>query len=309
MATAMTMDRSCLDLQNYGPQTNTGQAMSLADAEEYCRKLANSHYENFTVASNLLPKNLHQHFCNVYAYCRWADDLADEVTDPDESCRLLDWWNQQLHQCYSGRADHPVFIALRKTVQTFNIPSTPFADLITAFRRDQTQTRYADAADLLSYCESSANPVGRIVLHLIDCHSAENQRLSDSVCTGLQLANFCQDVARDYVRGRIYLPRESCERFGYFEEDFAAKRYNKAFRDLMRFEVARAETYLKAGKALGRKVPRSVRVPIYLFMYGGFAVLQEIRRNKYNLWRQRPTIGKWKKTRLLIQAWWRAMVL
>ena len=178
------------------------------------------HYENFTVASRLLPRRLRQHVCNIYAYCRWADDLADEIGDPQRSLALLDWWETQLRDCYDGRAAHPVFIALSETIRKFDIPAEPFLDLLVAFRQDQRVTRYETIDQVLEYCRCSANPVGRLVLYLGRCHTPERARLSDSICTGLQLANFCQDVARDWDRGRIYLPQADCRRFGYDEAVF-----------------------------------------------------------------------------------------
>ena len=304
----MTGHKSCVDLIHYGPEAPSYRPVSLGESNTYCRQLARSHYENFTVASYLMPTDLRQHFYNIYAYCRWADDLADELADPNESLQMLDWWEEQLESRYAGRATHPVFVALGPTIESFEIPIEPFRQLLRAFRRDQRQTRYETLDDLLSYCECSANPAGRIVLHLARSHNAENAILSDLICTGLQLANFCQDVGRDYVRGRIYLPLESCREFGYSEADFDARVYNASFRYLLESEVDRAEAYLRAGVPLVDRVPSPFRVDIELFVRGGLAVLDAIRRAEYNVWRKRPTIGKWKKTQLLIGVWWRALV-
>ena len=301
----MSSNESCIDLIRYGPGSENSTAVSLKDGNAYCRQLARSHYENFSVASFLLPRDLRQHFYNVYAYCRWADDLADEIGDPQESLRLLDWWEAQLEACYQGRSTHPVFVALRPTIQRFDMPIAPFRQLLYAFRRDQQQTRYETLDDLLSYCECSANPVGRIVLRLAHSDSVENAVFSDSICTGLQLANFCQDVARDNARGRIYLPQVNWAKCGYTEADFAACVYNAPFRELLKAEVDRAETYLQAGEPLVRKVRGPTCLDIELFVRGGLAILAAIRRADYNVWQQRPTIGKWKKTQLLIGAWCR----
>ncbi|MEN6557078.1 MAG: squalene synthase HpnC, partial [Thermoguttaceae bacterium] len=206
---------------------------SLAESQRYCRRLARRHYENFTVASRLLPGGLRQHFCNVYAYCRWADDLADETGDPACSLLLLDQWESQLRQCYQGEAVHPIFVALAETIRQFDIPQQTFADLLTAFRQDQRVTRYETAEQLLRYCRCSANPVGRLVLHLARCCTPERTEWSDAVCTGLQLANFCQDDARDWDRGRVYLPQSACRQFGYDETMFARHACNDAFRRLL----------------------------------------------------------------------------
>ncbi len=207
------MSSRASDLDRYGPQTTSGP-LSLRQSRRYCRRLASRHYENFTVASRLLPRGLRQHFCNVYAYCRWADDLADELGDPEQSLAALDWWESQLRRCYQGQAEHPVFVALAETIHRFDIPIEPFVDLLTAFRQDQRVTRYETVERVLEYCRYSANPVGRLVLYVGQCHTSDRLPLSDAICTGLQLANFCQDVASDWDRGRVYLPETACRRFG-----------------------------------------------------------------------------------------------
>ena len=169
-------------------------APTLEEARLYCRRLAESHYENFHVASWFLPKRLRGHFYALYAYCRVADDLADEVGDTAQALALLELWGQELDACFEGRARHPVFIALGETIRACSIPKEPFADLLTAFRLDQTVTRYASMEDVMGYCRFSANPVGRLVLHA--CGEADEERfcLSDATCSALQLANFWQDV-------------------------------------------------------------------------------------------------------------------
>ncbi len=197
------------ELNQYGPEAPV-RRISLARGRRYCRRLARRHYENFTVASLLLPRYLRQHFYNIYAYCRWADDLADEAGDPRRAMDLLGWWEKQLHGCYRGQWSHPVFVALGDTIRKFNIPPDPFVNLLVAFRQDQQVTRYETFDHLLNYCRYSANPVGRLILHLGECGTAEREVLADSICTGLQLANFWQDVARDWDRGRIYLPLSHC---------------------------------------------------------------------------------------------------
>src|SRR5215831_3510048 len=197
------------------------KAPSLSEAQEYCRKLARSHYENFSVATWFLPQHLRQHFCNVYAYCRISDDLGDEVGNPEASLRLLDEWENELIACYAGSPRHPVFVALAETVVKFDIPKKPFADLLTAFRQDQTTTRYATFDDLLGYCLNSANPVGRLVLYVCGYRDPERQELSDFTCTALQLANFWQDVSVDFTKGRLYLPVEDLRSYGVSESDIA----------------------------------------------------------------------------------------
>lgn len=281
-----------------------GSNWSLEQAQAYCRRLALEHYENFTVVSWLLPRRLKQPFYNVYAYCRWADDLADEAAGPEQSLQLLDWWEGQLARCYAGLAEQPVFVALAETIAEYQIPQQPFADLLVAFRRDQQVSRYATAHELLSYCHYSANPVGRLILYLGRCYDEQLAAWSDSICTGLQLANFCQDVARDYDRGRIYLPRETWEPAGYSEQMFAEHRFNAEFRQVLQTEVRRAEGYLAAGWPLVARLPAELKLDVALFVLGGLAILSAVRRADYNVWARRPTVGKWQKLALLPQAWW-----
>jgi squalene synthase HpnC len=284
------------------------------DARAYCRRLAQSHYENFAVVSRLFPRLLHQHFCNVYAYCRWADDLADEPIAGAEPLALLDWWESQLNAAYAGEATHPVFVALRETIREFDLPKKPFADLLVAFRRDQVQQRYETLADLLTYCENSANPVGRIVLLLGRCANVDNVQLSDFICTGLQLANFWQDVRRDFERGRIYIPQEICRRHGWDEGRFATAKSNSAkcdsqFREMLRPLVAEAEAMFSAGRPLVSRVTPELRLPVQLFIAGGQAILAAIKRNRYDVWSRRPTVSRFTKLRLAatayLQTFWR----
>jgi squalene synthase HpnC len=293
------------ELDSYGPAPLTARrAATLAEAQEYCRRLAKGHYENFTVASFLLPHELRPHFHAVYAYCRWADDLADETAGGDESLRLLDWWEDELVACYRGDARHPVFVALLHTIDQFGIPIEPLQNLLIAFRQDQYRKRYADFNELLGYCRNSANPVGRLVLYLGRAATPENFVLSDSICTGLQLANFWQDVARDYDRGRIYLPLAECQAAGYDHAMFERREFNAAFRKLLAGEVDRAESKLRLGEPLVKRVPCDLRFDVALFIGGGLAILDQIRRLDYNVWRRRPVVSKLTKLRILASAWW-----
>jgi squalene synthase HpnC len=294
------------DLHLYGPAPSAARHVpSLDEAQAYCRRLAWTHYENFTVASWLLPRDLRPHFHAVYAYCRWADDLADETAAEDESLRLLDWWERELAACYRGEVRHPVFIALRHTIDQFDLPIDPFQDLLVAFRQDQYRKQYETFNDLLDYCRHSANPVGRLVLYLGRAATPENFEFADSICTGLQLANFWQDVARDYDRGRLYLPLEHCRIAGYDKVMLERREYNAAFRDVLSKEVDRAEQMLRAGQPLVGRVPSALAIDVALFIRGGLAILQAIRRQKYDVWRQRPAVGKLTKLRLLASVWWR----
>jgi len=275
---------------------------SQADAQAYCRRLASTHYENFSVATWFLPKRLRQHFYNVYAYCRISDDLGDEVGDPAASLELLDQWQTELTACYEGRPRHPVFVALADTVRRFEIPRQEFSDLLTAFRQDQTVTRYEAFSDLLGYCRYSANPVGHLVLYLCGYRDPERQRLSDYTCTALQLANFWQDVSVDYVKGRVYLPLEDLRRFGVREEQISAAQNTPAFREMMRFEVARAREWFTQGLPLPGMVNRELAIDIELFSRGGMEILNAIERQDYAVLGNRPAISKPRKLALVARA-------
>jgi len=291
------------ELQRWGPNS-TEPVPDQHAANAYCRTLATSHYENFPLVSWLLPRELHQHFFNVYAYCRWADDLGDEVGDCDRSLELLDWWRRQLDDCYAGHARHPVFVALRPTIQEFSIPPEPFRDLISAFVQDQTVREYETFDQLRDYCRRSADPVGRLVLCLGRVATPRNLAWSDSICTGLQLANFWQDVARDYDIGRIYLPRGDYERFGYRRNDFEARLINAPFLNLMRFQVDRARQFLIDGLPLVAELPGRLQVDIELFARGGLKILDRIEGIGYRVWETRPKVTRWDAVKLLVGALW-----
>jgi squalene synthase HpnC len=277
-------------------------APSLAEARQYCRKLATNHYENFSVATWFLPKRLRQHFYNVYAYCRISDDLGDEVGDPRASLQLLDAWQQELGACYAGSPKHPVFVALSETVQAFEIPKHEFSDLLTAFRQDQTVTRYKSFDDLLGYCKNSANPVGHLVLYLCGYKDSERQLLSDFTCTALQLANFWQDVSVDCAKGRIYLPLEDLHRFAVSEDDIAHQRNTSAFVEMMKFEVERAREWFRQGLPLIQKVSRELAVDIELFSRGGQEILNAIEAQGFAVLGRRPVISKPRKLALVARA-------
>jgi len=277
-------------------------APSLEQSRAYCERLARSHYENFSVASWFLPARLRQHFFNVYAYCRISDDLGDEVGNPAASLLLLDQWQKELEVCYAGSPRHPVFVALAETVRTFEIPQHEFSDLLSAFRQDQTITRYQTFDDLLGYCRNSANPVGHLVLYLGGYRDAERQKLSDYTCTALQLANFWQDVSVDYEKGRIYLPLESLRRFGVTEEDLTANRNTHAFCEMMRYEVARAREWFERGLPLVGKVEKELAIDLQLFTRGGQEILNAIEKQGYAVLGRRPSISKSRKLALVARA-------
>jgi squalene synthase HpnC len=280
--------------------TALAERYTLAEAEAYTRWLATHHYENFQVVSFLLPKRLHQDFYNVYSYCRWADDLGDEMGDPAESLRLLGWWREQLAAMYAGEAAHPVFVALRGTVTRHSIPQEPFADLIRAFEQDQTVKRYPTWEELFGYCRYSANPVGRLVLYLCGYSDAERQRLSDATCTGLQLANFWQDVAVDLEKDRVYIPLEAMARHGYTLDELYARRMTPAFREVMREIVGRAREFFEEGLPLPSMVDRRLALDIDLFSRGGMRVLDKIAQQEFDVLSRRPAISKAERVGLLL---------
>ena len=275
---------------------------SVADAERYTRWLATHHYENFNVASWLLPKRLHQHFYNLYSYCRWADDLGDEVSDPAKAIEYLDAWDRELRDCYAGKPSHPVFIALWQTIIACDIPMEPFSDLLIAFRQDQVVHRYATWDGVLGYCRYSANPVGRLVLYLCGYRDAERQRLSDATCTALQLANFWQDVTRDLEKGRIYIPLDALAAHGVNEDDIVSRRFDARYVSLMKDLIARTRDLFAQGMPLAGSVDSALRVDIEMFSRGGIAVLDAIEAIGYNTLRQRPSVSKWKQVKLLTSA-------
>ncbi|HSP05839.1 MAG TPA: squalene synthase HpnC [Acidobacteriota bacterium] len=278
---------------------------SLAEAQEFCRKLARSHYENFIVASFFLPARLKQHFYNIYAYCRISDDLGDEAGDPGRALELLDQWEDQLRTCFAGQARHPVFVALRETIEAFQSPMTPFADLLHAFRQDQRVKRYDTYEQVLDYCRYSANPVGRLVLYLFGYSDEERQALSDRTCTALQLANHWQDVERDLrLLDRIYIPMQDMKRFQYTEEELKAGICDRRFKDLMTLEVERARQLFDEGLGLAGKVDRTLALDVELFSRSGLQVLHGIEDVDYDVLHHRPEITKWNRFKILAGCWW-----
>jgi squalene synthase HpnC len=271
-------------------------------AQEYTRWLATHHYENFNVVSWLLPKELHQHFYNVYAYCRWADDLGDEVPDPARALELLYWWEHELDACYEGKPSHPVFVALRETIVAKDIPKQPFADLLKAFRQDQTVKRYPDWDSVLNYCVYSANPVGRLVLYLCGYRDEQRQRLSDATCTALQLANFWQDVSRDLEKGRMYIPLDAAAAQGLTENDIVERHFDDRYVRLMKDLIARTRTLFAEGMPLAKMVDGRLSVDLEMFSRGGVAVLEAVEAMGHDTLHHRPSISKVKQAGLLGRA-------
>jgi squalene synthase HpnC len=284
-----------LEIAERAPENNC----SPATAQEYTRWLAMHHYENFNVASWLLPKDLHQHFYNLYAYCRWADDLGDEVPQKERALELLDWWERELDNCCDNRPSHPVFVALRETITVKNIPKQPFADLLRAFRQDQNVKRYPTWDSMIGYCVYSANPVGRLVLYLCGYRDEERQAMSDATCTALQLANFWQDVDRDLEKGRIYIPLDVASSHGLTEADILERRFDQRYVNLMKDLIARTRVLFAQGAPLAKMVSGRLSIDLEMFSRGGVAVLDAIEAMGYDTLHQRPAISKAKQVSLL----------
>lgn len=273
--------------------------VSLEEAYRMCIRLARTHYENFTVGSWLLPRDRLRDVCAVYAFCRTVDDLGDEA--PGDRLHLLDLWEEDLRRCYEGTPRHPYLVALQETIRRHDLPITPFLKLIQANRMDQTVRRYETYEQLLHYCDHSANPVGHLFLYLFGYRDAELLRLADFTCTALQLTNFWQDVRRDLEKGRIYIPLEDMERFGYPPEDLERGVVDGRFRALMRFEVERARELFRKGEPLVERVEGIVRLDIRLFTLGGLAVLDRIARQGYDTLTRRPALSRPFKAWLLVR--------
>lgn len=279
------------------------RAWTLDESLAYTRWLATSHYENFQVVSFLLPKRLHQDFYNVYAFCRWADDLGDEIGNTSESLRLLAWWRGELNALFANEpARHPVFVALRGTARQYDLPVTPFADLIRAFEQDQTVTRYRTMEGVLEYCRYSANPVGRLVLGLCGYRDEERYALSDATCTALQLANHWQDVAVDLEKDRVYLPLDILEAHGFPLDALFARRCDDRFRGAMREVVDVARSLFLKGLPLADKVDRRLAIDLELFSRGGMRVLDKIEQQNYDVLTSRPVVSKMERIGLLLGA-------
>jgi len=275
---------------------------TLAEARAWCKRLAETHYENFHVATWFLPERLRPHFHAIYAYCRVSDDLGDEVGNTEQSLALLDLWGRELDACYEGRTRHPVFVALAETIRACSIPKEPFADLLTAFRQDQLVTRYATMHDVLGYCRYSANPVGRLVLYTCGFADDERFRLSDATCSALQLANFWQDVRVDWAKDRVYLPQDDMQRFRVTDATIQQGIATPEFRALLKHEVNYARSLFHQGLPLIGMVDRDLAVDLDLFSRGGLEILNAIENQNFDVLSSRPSIAKRTKLQLALRA-------
>lgn len=291
-------------LERFGPEHC--ERLETEQALAYTRDLATSHYENFTVVSGVLPRRLRPHFAAVYAFCRWADDLGDEAGDPRRAMKLLAWWRDELGACYAGEPRHPVFVALRPTIEQFEIPSTPFEDLISAFEQDQNVRRYETWPEVLDYCTRSANPVGRLVLYMCGHRDERRQAYSDATCTALQLVNFWQDVRRDIVeRDRIYVPLDVLKMYGLEHESLVGHvegRWCIDARPVIRELVERTWPMFGEGRKLWPLLRGEVRGSVKLFTLGGERLMRMIERMGYGTLDARPKLGRGAKVALIGRA-------
>ena len=291
-------------------EKRAGGSPSIAARETRVRALGAR--ENFHVLSLLLPARLREDFANLYAFCRAADDLADESGDPATALALLANWRADLRACFAGRPQRPVFVALRDTIARHDLPPEPFEHLLDAFEQDQRVTRYSTWPQLLDYCQRSANPVGRLVLMICGYRDETRITLSDRTCTALQLTNFWQDVRDDYLaRHRIYVPVDVSAAHGLdldaLAESIARNRFDAeldgAYRETIRDLAGRTQACFLDGRALLPMLSRDVRGHIRLFTLGGEAVLKKIAQASYGTHRRRPTLGRLEKLALLVKGW------
>jgi phytoene synthase len=277
--------------------------LNTAEAFAWCEKLTRSHYENFPVGSLLIPRAKRRHVHSIYAFARLADDFADEGDEkscrPDERLAALDDWERQLGACYRGEATHPVFIALAETARELSLPDHLLRDLLSAFKQDVVKHRYLNFAELLDYCRRSANPVGRLILHLFDYRDEDRAALADEICTALQLTNFWQDVSVDLKKNRIYLPADEMARFKVTEEDLFARRFTPDYAALLSFQVARTREIFARGRKLPELVSGRLRYELRLTWYGGVRILEQIAQNGYNTLAERPRLTTGDKFALL----------
>jgi phytoene synthase len=283
-----------------------GQVWPLDRAFEYCERLTRSHYENFPVGSALMPKRLRKHFCSIYAFARVADDFADEGFgegfSEHERLEALDQWRQMLIESLTGRARHPVFVALAQTISEFALPSILFEDLLSAFAQDVTLRRYEGFDQLVDYCRRSANPIGRLVLLLFGYRDEQRHQWSDQICTALQLTNHWQDVAIDLDKDRVYVPQEDLSRFGLSVDDLIARDSTEGFRRLMKFEVERARAMFKQGKPLCLSVSGRLGLELRSVWLGGMRILDRIEKNGFDVFQRRPVITSTDKLKILLGA-------
>ena len=282
---------------------NKPEHQKLNSAYSKSLKFAKSHYENFPVVSFLIPKNLRKHVAIIYWFARTADDYADEGNFSEvERLEKLNNFEYHLKQILIGKAESDYEIALANTIKEKNLTTENFFNLIKAFRQDVIKNRYENFNEVIDYCKHSANPVGRLILELFDIRSTEAYNYSDKICTALQLTNFLQDVSIDYKKGRIYLPQDEMEMLQITEKLFEDKENNHKLKQLVKHNVDRAQNLLDEGKKLFPLLSGRLRVEIIWTVAGGEEILDQIRKNDYNMLNNRPEISKTRMISLFLKS-------
>lgn len=280
------------------------RSWTVPQAFQFCENLAREHYENFPIASFLIPREKRPPVYAIYAFARIADDYADEAgLTTAERMDSLGEWEEQLIDAYRGHAHHPVFVALRETADRFEMPMELFHNLLKAFRSDVTTHRYETFDEVLAYCENSANPIGRLMLLLFNYRSEATMELSDFICTALQLTNFWQDVSVDLEKDRVYIPMEDIREFGYSEEELLQRRHSQVFKDIMGYQVERTEQLFREGRPLLLQVGKDLRMELRLTWNGGMRILKKIEQADYNVLTCRPALSFYDKASLLISSY------
>ncbi len=296
--------RSAADLQRYGPLETIRQPVDLRTARKYCAQLVRGFFPNFTLFRLVVPYRLQQHLSNIFAFWKWGKDLSLHVQDRRSGLALLDWWHRSLQDCYAGVAVHPVFVALRETIEVFTIPRDPFADLLAGFRQDQQVRRYYSVEELLAYCRYSCNPLGRLVLYVGECSHPAFFRIVDDLCTGAAWVSFCFNLARNVRSQRILVPLARAARYGYTEEDFLAERYNEPFCLFLQGELAEAEGWLRAGLDGVDRLPRWIQLAAGILVCEALELIQRLRAHKYNVWTISPPQRRWREWYIAGKVWW-----
>tara|TARA_Y100000817_G_scaffold128797_1_gene101010 strand:+ start:52699 stop:53667 length:969 start_codon:yes stop_codon:yes gene_type:complete len=275
----------------------------LSECFEECKKFMQENYENFTIGSKFIPKNIRKHFYSVYTFCRLTDDIGDESTGNRlENLRI---WENELDKCYISKSSHPYFIALENTIKTFKIKKYLFKRIITANLMDQKKQSFQTFSDLLDYCKYSANPVGRILLQLLDCSNRNNIFLSDKICTALQITNFLQDIKRDIENNRLYIPISDLKKFHVSYKEIKEKKYSKNFKKMMQFQATRTKKIFEEGYNLINYVDKKLVLDISLFTMGGLSIISKIEKNNFDTITKRPKLSKLDKIKIFISIYLR----
>jgi squalene synthase HpnC len=277
-------------------------SFTVEEAFAYCERLARGHYENFPVASRFVPAELRPYVWAVYAFARSADNFADEPRYAGRRNEALNFWEEQLERAFHGEAQHPVFVALRETIDRCELPITPLRDMLTAFHMDQVVNRYTTWTTLANYCAHSSHPVGRTVLYIFGYRDAALHAYSDDFCTGMQLATFIQDLGDDLSKDRIYIPEEDRRHFGVTEPMLFARKLTPEIRDLLRFEIAKARSFLERGRPLVEKVGHDLGFELAMIWHGGHAVLDKVESVGFEVLRKRPLLNAADKAKVLAKA-------